>query len=273
MKRAAVIDINIIGVIARGLSSVALSLVFASLILYSLLRYNQDTQIDLQRIKEKWSVIIPALSHSGFLIILALVISILLTLIFSALRYRFRYLAWLPHLFCSTIYLASAVPVAFASYYLIYAFKIQGISLIHPSTFSNSPTWIYYIIPSMILAVGDCFLAETFRHTEEEISASMRQYHLIMAKSRGETVWSDAIKEIVIRIFRIFSSRIVALFSGSVLVEFIFKLPGAGSLAFDAAEKRDIPILIGLLWSVVMVSVLLNFLYRLMVLIIDPRQR
>lgn len=271
-------------VILKELSDAILSLALASLILYILWRasthklgylYSQSNLDTTETTRNLLPTILPALGRSALLIALAFIISIFLTLISSAFKYRFRYHPFINQLFSASLYFISAIPVAFAAYYLIFAFKHHGISLIHPSTFSdfNSPSWVYYIIPALTLAVGDDFLSEAFRHTEEEIISARRQYHLIMAKSRGETIWLDVIKEILIRVFRIFSSRLVSLFSGSVIVEFIFKLPGAGSLAFDAAETRNLAILIVLLWSAMAISIFLNFSYRSMIVILDPRQR
>ncbi|MBM4155297.1 MAG: microcin C ABC transporter permease YejB [Lentisphaerae bacterium] len=67
------------------------------------------------------------------------------------------------------------------------------------------------------------------------------------------------------------AALIMTLFTGSVLVEVIFSLDGIGLLGFDAALKRDYPVMMGTLFIFELLALLLNLLSDVIYTVIDPR--
>jgi peptide/nickel transport system permease protein len=133
--------------------------------------------------------------------------------------------------------------------------------------------WSYYIIPGMILGISDGVLSEMIRHCTAELNLLKNEAYVRMARAKGASIWKHVKNHIIIHTSRIASSRIVVLISGAVIIEYIFGLPGIGSLAFDAAEARDTNLLLGIaIFSVLVVS-LLNFLNKLTAIALDPRLR
>ncbi len=61
--------------------------------------------------------------------------------------------------------------------------------------------------------------------------------------------------------------------SGAVVVESVFGWPGIGQLTWQAIQRVDIPIIVGVTWSRPCFIVLGNLLADLVAPLIDPRIR
>ena len=67
------------------------------------------------------------------------------------------------------------------------------------------------------------------------------------------------------------AALIMTLFTGSVLVEVIFSLDGLGLLGFEAALKRDYPVMMGTLFIFELLALLLTLVSDVLYTVIDPR--
>jgi len=88
----------------------------------------------------------------------------------------------------------------------------------------------------------------------------------------GRTVTlRHALRNALIPIITLFSNFIPALLGGSVIVEYLFGIPGMGRLSYDSIQAKDYNTVMALIYLdaiIVMVSILLSdFLY----VIVDPR--
>ena len=95
------------------------------------------------------------------------------------------------------------------------------------------------------------------------------------ARAKGVPEWRiilvHALRNGLIPIVTLFSSFLPAMLGGSVLVEFLFGIPGMGRLSWGSIEQKDFPTLMALIYIdaiVVMFSILLS---DLMYVLIDPR--
>jgi microcin C transport system permease protein len=61
------------------------------------------------------------------------------------------------------------------------------------------------------------------------------------------------------------------LFTGALLVEVIFSLDGLGLLGFEAALKRDYPVMFGTLYFFTLLGLLMNLLGDIAYHVVDPR--
>jgi microcin C transport system permease protein len=67
------------------------------------------------------------------------------------------------------------------------------------------------------------------------------------------------------------SAFISILFTGSLLIEVIFSLDGLGLLGFEAALKRDYPVMFGSLFFFSLLGLIMGIVGDLMYVAIDPR--
>lgn len=103
----------------------------------------------------------------------------------------------------------------------------------------------------------------------------IKQDFVRTARAKGVPEWRviliHALRNGLIPIVTLFSSFLPAMLGGSVLVEFLFGIPGMGRLSWGSIEQKDFPTLMALIYIdaiVVMFSILLS---DLLYVLIDPR--
>jgi peptide/nickel transport system permease protein len=101
--------------------------------------------------------------------------------------------------------------------------------------------------------------------------------YVTTARSKGlretQTVVGHALRNAAIPVITLTADEVAGLINGAVVIEVIFAWPGIGSLALDAIQKRDFPILQADVLLVAASVVLLNLLVDLAYAYVDPRVR
>ena len=102
---------------------------------------------------------------------------------------------------------------------------------------------------------------------------SMDYIRTARAKGLRESrvILKHALRNSLIPIITLFSNFLPAMLGGSVLVEFLFGIPGMGRLSWASIEQKDFPTLMALIYIdaiVVMFSILLS---DLLYVLVDPR--
>jgi ABC-type dipeptide/oligopeptide/nickel transport system permease component len=175
----------------------------------------------------------------------------------------------------SCLYILSSIPTIFVGY-LVQDFFRQRLGIDLLLTGVDAGKWQYYLIPALVLGVGDGFLNEFIQHAGGEVEAIRRENYLRMAKALGASggrMWGYIKNDLLVRSSRVMLSRVTALISGTVVVEKIFGISGLGGLAFNAAERGHILTIMLILFCMVIVVSLLNLVYRIIAVILDPRLR
>lgn len=67
--------------------------------------------------------------------------------------------------------------------------------------------------------------------------------------------------------------QVVGLLGASVVIEMVFALPGMGSLVVQATLRSDIPIILGVLMTYVVIVVVVNLLVDLLIAWVNPKVR
>jgi peptide/nickel transport system permease protein len=154
---------------------------------------------------------------------------------------------------------------------------IQGI---HPSN-SNQLTlleWLaacskYFVLPLIVMTYAS--FAGMSRYMRSGMIDTIRSDYVRTARAKGlrefVVVYKHALRNSLIPIITLLGSELPALFSGSVIVETLFGIPGMGKLAFEALLARDYTVLMADL-TIVAVMVMLGFLVSdLLYKVADPR--
>jgi peptide/nickel transport system permease protein len=71
----------------------------------------------------------------------------------------------------------------------------------------------------------------------------------------------------------VLSVQFIALLSGSAVIERIFAIPGLGALTVQSAVVGDIPVLMGIVTSMVAVVVMVNLFIDLLNALANPKVR
>ena len=132
-----------------------------------------------------------------------------------------------------------------------------------------------FIIPATIL--GMYFSGVTMRLIRTMMLEVLREDYV-------RTAWAKGLKEKVIVLRHVLKNALIpmvtmlglqlpVMIGGAVIVEYIFSLPGLGSLTVDAINRRDYPIVSGVNLLVAGFVLVLNLLVDISYAWLDPRIR
>jgi peptide/nickel transport system permease protein len=147
-------------------------------------------------------------------------------------------------------YIVSALPVFWLGYGVIYFF-MHKLGLF-PLAFGYSSggqglRWLYLLLPILVLGVGNGTISEVIRYLRGEMGRVMAEDYIRTAKAKGASVWKHSFKEgLLIPVTEIIATKIPFILGGAVIVEQVFNWPGMGRMAWQAAQDRDYPVIMGI---------------------------
>jgi peptide/nickel transport system permease protein len=145
-------------------------------------------------------------------------------------------------------YVISALPVFWLGYVVIYFFTHKlGLFPLAFGFASGGRKWLYMLLPVLVLGVGNGTISEVIRTLRQEMSRVLAEDYIRTARAKGASVWKHAFKEgLLIPVTEIVASKIPFILGGAVIVEQVFNWPGMGRMAWQAAQDRDYPVIMGI---------------------------
>jgi len=170
-------------------------------------------------------------------------------------------------------YVLSAAPVFWFGYIVVYVSIHQfGVFPLISGTAARQHAWVYFLVPIFVLGLASGTLAEMIRHLREELSRVLAEDYIRTARAKGAPVWRHAFKEgFLIPVTEIMSAKIPFLLGGAVIVEQVFNWPGMGRMAWQAAQDRDFPVIMGIALAAAAFVRLGNLLQRVVFTAVNPR--
>jgi peptide/nickel transport system permease protein len=204
----------------------------------------------------------------------SLIITLLIAVpigLYSAVRGTDR-ISWPLTMFS---YVISALPVFWLGYIIIYFFTHQLSLFPLVSEFSSAGQkyrWLYQFLPIFVLGVGNGTISEVIRFLRQEMGRVMAEDYIRTARAKGASVWRHSFKEgLLIPVTEIIASKIPFILGGAVIVEQVFNWPGMGRMAWQAAQDRDYPLIMGI---AILASVLVrmgSLFQRIVYVAVNPR--
>jgi peptide/nickel transport system permease protein len=131
------------------------------------------------------------------------------------------------------------------------------------------------ILPAIAVALPA--IASLARILRATLTEALQQDYIRVARAKGLTEWTVLFRHALANALIPFVTQIGVLagylFSGSVVVEQIFALPGLGRLIVGAVAERDYPLVQAAILLATLVFVLVNTAVDLLYTAIDPRAR
>ena len=131
------------------------------------------------------------------------------------------------------------------------------------------------IMPAFVL--GNAIAAVLMRHTRSAMLQVMNADYVRTARAKGLSekvvVLKHALRNGLIPIVTLGALEMGTLFSGAVLTEQVFSIPGFGKLIVDAVFNRDYAVVQGVVLFTATAYVTLNLLADLAYFFINPRMR
>ena len=131
------------------------------------------------------------------------------------------------------------------------------------------------IMPAFVL--GNAIAAVLMRHTRSAMLQVLNADYVRTARAKGlderVVVLKHALRNALIPIVTLGALEFGTLFSGAVLTEQVFSIPGFGKLIVDAVFNRDYAVVQGVVLFTATMYVLLNLLADVAYFFINPRMR
>jgi len=131
----------------------------------------------------------------------------------------------------------------------------------------------HYVLPVTCLTYGG--LAGLSRYMRVGILGVIRQDYVRTARAKGLSEWAVVMKHVLrnslIPMVTIFAGLLPGMIAGSIVVEYIFSIPGMGSLSLDALASRDYPLMMALFTIGSALSLLGILISDLLYGVVDPR--
>ena len=203
--------------------------------------------------------------------------SLLITLLIAvpiALRAAVRGQTVLTWSLTMLAYIASALPVFWLGYLVIYVFihRFGMFPLLSGSGKAQGHPWVYFAVPILVLGIGNGSLSEVIRHLREEMSRVLAEDYIRAARAKGASVWGHAFKEgCLLPVTEIVASKIPFIIGGAVIVEQVFNWPGMGRMAWQAAQDRDFPLIMGIAIVAAAFVRLGSLVQRVVYIAVNPR--
>jgi peptide/nickel transport system permease protein len=134
---------------------------------------------------------------------------------------------------------------------------------------------LQFVIPAIILGVASA--AGIMRLTRGMLLEVLRQDYVRTAAAKGlrgrVVVLKHALKNALIPVVTVLGLQVAGIAGGSVIIEWIFGIPGMGQFLVDAIVQRDYPVIQGINLIIVTIIVLTNLSVDLLYAVLDPRIR
>ena len=143
------------------------------------------------------------------------------------------------------------------------------------STFGQIKDYLWH----MVLPVGSLVIggfAGLTMLTKNSFMEEINKQYVMTARAKGlperKIMYGHVFRNAMLIVVAGFPAAFIGiLFTGALLTEIIFSLDGLGLLGFEAAIKRDYPVMFGSLYFFTLLGLILSLVGDLMYHVIDPR--
>jgi peptide/nickel transport system permease protein len=143
-----------------------------------------------------------------------------------------------------------------------------------PNEICNFGTWVYHLVlPVATLTIGT--VAGWARYMRTSMTDTLVQDYIRTARAKGlsemRVLFKHAWRNSVLPLITLLGFFFPTIFGGALVIEEIFNIPGMGLLTYNAAIKRDYPIVMAAVVIGGLLVVIGNLVADLLYGLVDPR--
>jgi peptide/nickel transport system permease protein len=140
---------------------------------------------------------------------------------------------------------------------------------------TGSDTWMHFVLPTIVL--GYYATPAIMRLTRTGMLEVLGSDYIRTARAKGlppmVVLFKHALRNAIIPVVSLAAVQFGFMLGGSIVVESIFALHGAGYLAWESIGRHDLPVVQAIVLVFSMFYIVLTFLSDLLNAWLDPRIR
>jgi peptide/nickel transport system permease protein len=194
-----------------------------------------------------------------------------------------RQYSWFDHIATTFAFIGFSVPTFFTGLLLIIilSVKLQWLPFIYDSTLQIkdlASLGLQIKQSIMPIAVLGLFQAATFvRFTRASMLENLPQDYVRTARAKGlaeaSVINRHVVRNSLIPVVTLIALSAPTVFSGALITEQIFRVPGIGALLITSIQNNDIPVIMAITFTFSILVVLFNVVADVMYGVLDPRIR
>lgn len=169
----------------------------------------------------------------------------------------------------------SVFGISAPSFWVAIILQIIFALTLHWFPLSGVKTPIHFVLP--VIALGVRYAASIARVTRTSMLEVLGQDYMRTAEAKGLSRWTVVIghglRNALIPIITIAGTQLGEIFTGSILIESIFSMPGMGKMLLDAINTRDLPLIQGGVMYIAIICVVVYLAVDILYAVVDPRIR
>lgn len=129
------------------------------------------------------------------------------------------------------------------------------------------------LLPAVSLALVQSAIIT--RYVRSAVLETLREDFVRTARAKGLTrsaaLWRHGLRNAAIPVLTVLGLQFAALLAGTVVIESVFVLPGLGSMLLQGISRRDLPLVQGGAFVIVVFILTVNLVVDLFYRFVDPR--
>ena len=209
----------------------------------------------------------------GSAYVIAVLIAIPLGVTTAARQY-----SWYDHVFTGLSFAGFSLPTFFTGVLLIIIFSVQlkWLPMVYDQQVRDPLLWLRQaIMPVAVLAL---FQAATLnRYVRASMLDNLNQDYTRTARAKGLAEWGvvgrHVLRNALVPVVTLIALQLPTVFTGAVVTEQIFRVPGIGSLLISSIQNNDTPVIMAIIMVFSVLVVLATLIADLLYGVLDPRVR
>ncbi|MDJ0714915.1 MAG: ABC transporter permease [Prochloraceae cyanobacterium] len=214
----------------------------------------------------------------GSAYIIAMLIAFPLGIISALKRY-----SWIDQIATTFAFLGISIPPFFTGLLLIIIFSVQlnWLPFIYNSTLEVNDWGSFLaqiqqsIMPVCVLALF--FSAKLMRFIRSSVTEELTQDYVRTAYAKGldkfAIVKKHILRNAMIPVVTLIALDVPSIFTGALITEQVFRVPGIGALLIESINRSDTPVVMAITFIYAILIVFFNLVADLAYGILDPRVR
>lgn len=203
---------------------------------------------------------------AGFAYILALVVGLVVGIVSAVYHGK-----WVDRLLMALSIFGISAPAFWVAIILqiVFALNLKWFPL------SGIKTAASFVLP--VIALGTRYAASIARVTRTSMLEVLNQDFMRTAEAKGvkrsSVILVHGLRNALIPIITICGTQLGEIFTGSILIESVFGIPGMGKMLLDAINARDLPLIEGGVMYIAFICVVVYLIVDILYAVVDPRIR